>query len=116
MAYMNSTGAPECAGHPGNASALFDADRSSPVARASIRVSAVMRQAEIDEAYQERLEAERLAERRLEIVDQFKAAHRADYWPGEVTALQAAVDFDRETPSAQSLAGELRSMMLGMAA
>ncbi|MBI0296301.1 hypothetical protein JBE04_17980 [Streptomyces sp. PRKS01-29] len=95
---------------------LFDADRASSAARASITVGAVMRQDQIECAYQERLEAERLAERRLGIVDQFEAAHRADNWPGEVAALQAAVDFDREHPSGQPLAGELRSMMLGMAA
>lgn len=90
--------------------ALFDADRSSPEARASIRVSAVMRQAEIDEAYQERQER---AAYRLDVVTRYT---KAGTWDTELKVLAEAARFDKANPSEPSLYDELHGMTLGLAA
>lgn len=89
---------------------LFDGDRSSSAARASIRVSAVMRQAEIDEAYQER--AERAAYR-LDVVTRYT---QAGTWDAEMRVLAEAARFDKAHPSEPSLYDELHGMTLGLAA
>lgn len=89
---------------------LFDGDNASPAARASIRVSAVMRQAEIDRAYEERQER---AEYRLDVVTRYT---QAGTWDTEMKVLAEAARFDRAHPSEPSLYDELHGMTLGLAA
>lgn len=107
MAYVNSTGAPERADHPAS---LFDADRSSSAARASITVGAVMRQDQIERAYAER--AERAAYR-LDVVTRYT---QAGTWDAEMKVLAEAARFDKANPGEPSLFDELHGMTLGLAA
>lgn len=89
---------------------LFDGDRASSTARASIRVSAVMRADEIERAYAER---EQRAAYRLDVVTRYA---QAGTWDAELRILAEAARFDKAHPSEPSLYDELHGMTLGLAA
>lgn len=91
--------------------ALTDAGREL---RATWRVSALTREAEIDAAYEEAREIldadRRLADERASIEARFHAA--AGNWTERMRALQAARDFDKAHPSRDPLYDELHADQL----
>lgn len=109
MGMSKLTGAPERADHLGNVTALFDGDNASPAARASIRVSALMRADEVERAYEE-------AAYRLDVHTRYELVLDSGDESAERAVLAEAAAFDKAHPASPSLAGELRSKTLGLAA
>ncbi|MEU1663599.1 hypothetical protein ABZ547_08285 [Streptomyces sparsogenes] len=95
---------------PPPTASLFDGDRASSSARASVTVGAVMRQDQIERAYAER--AERAAYR-LDVVTRYA---QAASWEAELKVLAEAARFDKAHPGEPSLYDELHGMTLGLAA
>lgn len=80
--------------------------------RASWRVSALVRAAEVDAAYAEQAEAQRVADERAALVEEFVAARRTGVWMEEMRVLAKARRFDDAHPSRDPLFDELHADQL----
>ena len=94
---------------PPPTASLFDGDRSSSAARASITVGAVMRQDQVERAYEE-------AAYRLDVHTRYELALDSGDEFAELAVLAEAARFDKAHPFSLPLYDELHGMTLGLAA
>lgn len=117
MATANFTVAPERANHLGNVTALFDADKASPGARAAKTVAAAYVADQVDRVYADQMEqAHEEAAYRLDVHTRYELVLDSGDESAERAVLAEAAAFDKAHPASPSLAGELRSKTLGLAA